>query len=718
MRPIKTVLCLVVALLEMAGTPRAADEVPTPRGLRVLEPFDYRGVTLEPGPLKSQVDEVRKFYLQIPNEDLLKGFRRRAGLPAPGNELGGWYRSDTFHVFGQIVSGLARLYAGTGDPACRAKADYLVSEWAKCIAPDGYFYADPKPNAPHYIFDKTVWGLLDDYRYCGDRAALDDLSRITDWAIAHLERSRRVNDTSTEWYTLSENLYRAYLTTGDAKYRDFARVWEYHDYWDIYARNGDIFAPRPNGQHNDSYHAYSHVNTLGGAGAAYRVTGQSHYLDTLKNAFDFLQRDEVFATGGFGPDEQLLPRAALAGRLKSTHATFETQCGSWAAFKLAKHLITFTGDARYGDWIERLVLNGIGASIPMTRDGRVFYYSDYCLNGGCKQNTDFGWSCCTGTRPQAVADYNDLIYFKNAQDLCVNLFTSSSVRWTCQDTAVVVRQSTRFPLEPTVRFDVSVERPVEFALQLRVPGWLAGAMRAAVNGRSVALHPNDRHWATVRRRWQDRDRVRVTLPEGLWACPLEPPARFPTAVLDGPTVLAFRAPDVGPLRRLDPANLARSLKPVPGHPLEFRLASDASVLAQPFASYREGERYFVYLDPGMRNQVLPSQISFQGDWHRAGSFRFSNQIGASAECAFTGTGVRWLGFRFDDAGRAEVTIDGRWVDTVDQFGPGRELPFDWVHRGLAPGPHRIQLRIVPKKAPASKDHYLNVAGFEVLNRAE
>ncbi len=273
-------------------------------GHRSIEPFDYRGVTLESGPLKQQVDEVRAFYLAIPDDDLLKGFRTRAGKPAPGKDLGGWYGSDTFLVFGQIVSGLARLHAATGDAACRDKANRLIAEWAKCIEPDGYFYASRKPNAPHYVYDKMLWGLLDAHAYCGNREALVDLDRITEWAIKNLDRKRRVNDTATEWYTLSENLYRAFLATGQAKYREFAEVWEYRDYWDIYARDGDIFAPRPDGQRNTSYHAYSHVNTLGGAGAAYQVTGDMHYLDILRHAYVFLKQSQCFATGGFGPDEQ------------------------------------------------------------------------------------------------------------------------------------------------------------------------------------------------------------------------------------------------------------------------------------------------------------------------------------------------------------------------------------------------------------------------------
>src|SRR5208282_4759641 len=209
-------------------------------------------------------DEVRAFYLAIPDDDLLKGFRARAGLPAPGKELGGWYSSDTFLVFGQIVSGLARLHAATGDPACRAKANHLLAEWAKCIEPDGYFYASRKPNAPHYIYDKMLWGLLDSYLYCDNQEALTPLSRITDWAIKNLDGGR-----------------------------------------------------------NDAYHAYSHVNTLSGAGAAFLVTGEPAYLATIRNAADYLLAHQCFATGGFGPDEELVSQPKLIEKLADTHITFE-----------------------------------------------------------------------------------------------------------------------------------------------------------------------------------------------------------------------------------------------------------------------------------------------------------------------------------------------------------------------------------------------------------
>ena len=222
LRLVVSASALVGVLTLAAHNPTRGADAPRAKGRRQVETLDYRGVTLDDGHPKLMLDEAKAYYLRIPNDDLLKGFRKRAGHPAPGRDLGGWYSSDTFQVFGQIVSGLARLHAASGDPACRRKVDVLLAEWAKCIASDGYFYASPKPNAPHYIYDKMVGGLVDAYLFCDNRDALKSLSRITAWAERNLERSRRTADTSTEWYTLSENLYRAYLATGDARYRDFA----------------------------------------------------------------------------------------------------------------------------------------------------------------------------------------------------------------------------------------------------------------------------------------------------------------------------------------------------------------------------------------------------------------------------------------------------------------------------------------------------------------
>ena len=682
-----------------------------PKGVK-LENFDYRGVKLDGGRMREHLDEVCDEYLRIPNDDLLIGFRKRAGLPAPGRELGGWYTDDVFHPFGQYLSGLSRLYAATGNAACREKAITLIAEWAKTIAPDGYFYYTAKGGARHYNFDKMVWGLLDNYLYCDNKDALVHLSRITDWALKNLNRNH--HPLCMEWYTLSENLYRAYMVTGDTKYRDFAAVWEYPEYWDFFTRKADPFSPGADGKSIKDYHAYSHVNTFGGLGAAYFVKGEARYLNTLVNAYDYLQANQVFATGGFGPNEQLVPRERLLAALADTANTFETQCGTWAAFKMVKYLIRTTADARFGDWAERLAINGIGATIHMTANGRVLYYSNYNPSGGSKVNDPGGWSCCSGTRPQAVADFTDLIYFKDAENLYVNLFAPSTVHWQRDGAKVTLRQTTRFPENGTVEFAIHSDRPAEFAMKIRIPQWLAGPMTAKLNGQPVTLEMGSDHWATLRRKWTAGDRLQIELPMRLWASHFAPGRDYPAAILYGPVVLAARATSADLfVNKIDLKHLDRDLTPVTGDVLTWRLARQPGVILRPFYAYKEAENYCLYLDPAATWRVPASLVKYQPAWKDFLGMFISNVPGSTAEWTFEGIGVHWRGAKVEDGGRAEVAIDGKVVASVDQYAE-KFGGFGWSSGKLSPGKHTIRITVLKDKSPKAKNNNVNITALDIV----
>ena len=49
--------------------------------------------------------------------------------------------------------------------------------------------------------------------------------------------------------------------------------------------------------------------------------------------------------------------------------------------------------------------------------------------------------------------------------------------------------------------------------------------------------------------------------------------------------------------------------------------------------------------------------------------RQADRPGATCELVFTGSSVRWLGDQGPDQGRANVTIDGKLVETVDAYRP-------------------------------------------------
>ena len=109
--PMVAGIMLVGSRVYAQGAGVAAARANKPR--IALEPFDYRGVTLRDGPLKTQYLAARDFYLNVSDDDILKGYRVAAGLPAPGETLGGWCKVNTNEIFGQWLSGMARMDRAT-----------------------------------------------------------------------------------------------------------------------------------------------------------------------------------------------------------------------------------------------------------------------------------------------------------------------------------------------------------------------------------------------------------------------------------------------------------------------------------------------------------------------------------------------------------------------------------------------------------------------------
>lgn len=498
----------------------------------VIQAFNYEGVRLLPSRWQKQYEAARDFWLALPEDDILHGYRLAAGMDAPGKPLGGWCRSNSDTVFGQWLSGLSRLAKASSDTAVRDKAIRLFTEWSKTIGPDG------NCRMGHYAFEKLVCGLVDLQQYAGYEAAGAMLDRVVDWAAKTLNRDNHpATHTSPsgrpgEWYTLAENLFRAYQLTGNAKYKEFAEVWLYPAYW-------DKFSDTPNPAEAFGYHAYSHVNTFSSAAMAYAVTGEERYLRIIRNAYDWLQNTQCYCTGGYGPSETTSAgKGGLGQVLEVRSDTFETACGSWAAFKLTRYLLQFTGEARYGDWTEQILYNGIGAALPVMSDGRTFYYSDYRMAGGMKVYYWDAWPCCSGTYIQAVADYPNLIYYKDASSLYVNLFVPSEVMWKRIGGEVKLTQETDYPETDTTTLKLALSRDQNFALKFRVPGWARG-VSVKLNGAPLEVAAIPGAWAVIDRGWKTGDALEIRIPLSWRLLPVDKEHPDRMAAVRGPTAMVM-----------------------------------------------------------------------------------------------------------------------------------------------------------------------------------
>jgi hypothetical protein len=59
-----------------------------------LSQFGYADVQLLDGPMLEQFRRNHSLFLALDEDKLLKPFRQAAGLPTPGEDMGGWYTAS------------------------------------------------------------------------------------------------------------------------------------------------------------------------------------------------------------------------------------------------------------------------------------------------------------------------------------------------------------------------------------------------------------------------------------------------------------------------------------------------------------------------------------------------------------------------------------------------------------------------------------------------
>jgi DUF1680 family protein len=573
----------------------------------VLSQFGYGDVELLEGPMRQQFDHNHALFVGLNEDMLLKPFRERAGQAAPGDDMGGWYDNSpefdphgTFHgfipghSFGQYLSGLSRAYAATGSKETQAKVNRLVRALAPTITTK--FYIDY--HLPAYTYDKTSCGLIDAHQFAGDDIALQVLNAATDAVLPHLPRKALARSEQyaipqkdeaycwDETYTLPENLFLAYQRGAGDRYRELA-VRFLED--DLY------FGPLAEGENMlPGEHAYSHVNAFSSAMQAYLVLGSEKHLRAAQNGFDFLRTTQSFATGGWGPDELFRkPGSGEVGEsLQNTHSSFETPCGAYGHFKIARYLLRVTRDSRYGDSMERVLYNTILGAKPLKEDGTSFYYSDYNNRFANKGYYKDKWPCCSGTFPQITADYGISSYFHDRDGIYVNLYTPSRVSWTCGDGRISLTQRTNYPHDLSSQIVVSAERAVACAIYLRIPAWAGSRAEVTVNGRRLSTDLRPGSFARLDGPWKNGDRIEVQLDAANLLEAVDPQHPDVVALVNGP--LALFAVNEIPKSITRPA-LSKAERISKGSSTWQAQTEAGDLTFKPFAEIQD-ERYRLYHD--------------------------------------------------------------------------------------------------------------------------
>ena len=532
-----------------------------------LKDFRYQGVELKNSLWERQRRKTIETYLAIPNDSLLHIFRKTAGLDAPGESLMGWYGNGA-STFGQKLGAFAKLYAVTGDYRLKEKAVFLAEEWGRCAAAS----AKTIDCNGTYVYEKLLGGFLDMYEFLHYEPALAYISALTDSAARRFKRDiprdglqgpELCDNDMIEWYTLPENLYRAYLLTGEKKYLDFAREWDYTYLWDKLNAHDSTIGPR---------HAYSQVNSFSSAAMAYLATGDKKYLDAAENGYALVTEKHTYATGGYGPAECLFAdeKGFLGEMLKDSWdstkngavyrnfgggmvprndnwGSCEVSCCAWAVFKICNYLLRITGKAKYGDWAEQMLINGVAGQPPIDSEGHVMYYAGYFVDGAVKSLEDrrlqpnganFEWQCCTGTFPQDVAEYANMIYYTDEEGIYVSQYLPSKASFSIRGSRFALENCSGGDISPLRKFRVQAEGGTSCRISFRIPRWAKGVNRILVNGEDMGLSAQPDTWAVLEREWQADDVIEISLPFSLEFKPVDEENPDIAALCFGPVVLA------------------------------------------------------------------------------------------------------------------------------------------------------------------------------------
>jgi uncharacterized protein len=515
-----------------------------------IQPFSMTEVRLQDELFKNAMETNRRYLHLLPNDRLLYSFRQTAGIPTTAAPFGGWEAADCelrgHYNGGHYLSACALTYASTGDEELKKKADALVGELAVCQGKlsGGYLGAYPatfydrlrdgkRVWAPFYTYHKIMAGHLDMYLHCGNEQGLETCEKMAEWAGGfvdpltdeHMQHVLRV-----EHGGMMEVLLNLYAVTGKEKYLQTSQRF-YHK---------AIFDPLAAGQDDlNGKHANTNIPKMIGSARAYELTENQKYFDIADYFWTEITTQRAYCTGGTSGNREEWHEAGKISQQLWPAA--QECCCSYNLMKLTRHLYGLSVDPAKIDYYERLLYNvRLGTQDP---DGMVMYF----VSTATGQYRTFGtpydsFLCCGGTGIEEFAKTQDTIYFHDAHGIYVNLFIASELNWA--EKGIKLTQRTRFPEEERTNFVVTASKPVEMALNIRIPYWVEKGAVIKVNGERVNVAAAPKTYAKIQRRWANGDKVEVSLPMRLRT---EPTPDDPTmqAAMFGPLVLAGNMGNAG-----------------------------------------------------------------------------------------------------------------------------------------------------------------------------
>lgn len=543
----------------------------------MLKPLSKSDVKVTGGVFRDRMNVDKRYLLELDSQCLLQNFYIEAGIIMPGLQMvpdpakanlhWGWEAPVCQlrgHFLGHWLSAAAAFVATDGDNDLKVKLDFIVSELARCqelnggewvgSIPEKYMNRLARPEyiwSPQYTMHKTVMGLVDAYRYAGNKQALEIVDRLADWYVKWVDTMTKVDPRIAykgEQGGMLEQWAELYSITGNEKYKTLIDAYKDHDIYKRLEKAGDALSD----DHTNASIPVSH-----GSARLYEVLGdkeQKEYFRKVTERFweEAVDNRGMLATTGANAGEFWIPPHKMAQYIGDNDQEF---CTVYNMVRLADYLYRWTSESRYADYIESAVYNGFLAQQNMF-SGMPTYFLP--LKAGSKKKwgskrNDF-W-CCHGTMVQSPTLYPSLIYFtdEDEKNITVAQYIPSRAEVKLGNDDIVISQKTDMisynnqvffddhaggeKTRWSIRFDISGTGEEAFSVKLRVPAWSASEPKVIVSSGEVSGQRIENGYIVLEIAKPAETAVNILFDAKVRALPLDDQPEL-AALVDGPIVLA------------------------------------------------------------------------------------------------------------------------------------------------------------------------------------
>ncbi len=411
---------------------------------------------------------------------------------------------DGYIGLGKLIDSWVRLAAYTKDEKVIQRKNHVVNAALATQEKDGYIGLLVPEQRVWTLWDAhemsyLVMGLTTDYEYFGSQTSLDAAKKLADYLITRLSAEPdRVMDPTLSFEMPTTGLAQAFLNLsdrcGDARYKEFAIAREKLNTWNlpiVTGRWGKVEG-----------HAYAYMARCLAQLHLYREQGAPELLSQTRTTLDFLtQKNGLVITGTCGDHE------CWHDTQEGTINLGET-CATAYLVRLMDDLLRLTGDARYGDVMERAIFNALFAA--QSPDGRhIRYYTPF---DGKRTYFEKDTYCCPCNYRRIIGELPGLVYYRAKNGVAVNLYSGSEAEFPlANDVTVSLKQETDYPNSGNVVIQVNPSKASAFTVLLRIPRWTANPA-LHINGEAHAVTAKPGEFQAVEREWKPGDRITLELP--------------------------------------------------------------------------------------------------------------------------------------------------------------------------------------------------------------